>query len=422
MTYILLIIVLLIFLGVVFFQARQGHLISREINSIRPFFEERARFTDDLSRRIQQESLEKVLQFLNDNRVNFQKELSDFRAQFDKHQMESFKNVQESLFQGVRNTQMTLTSSLQAHSEELNKRVEKLTKDTDLRLKEISGQVEKRLSEGFEKTTATFTDVIKRLALIDEAQKRITELSSNVLSLQEVLSDKKSRGAFGEVQLSLLVRDKLPENTFEFQHTLSNGKRVDCFLWLPKPTGNISIDAKFPLENYRKMLDSALSEAEKQTVKQQFRHDIRKHIVDVAEKYIIPGETSDGAILFIPSEAVFAEIHANFPELVEASHAARVWLTSPTTMMAILTTVKAVLKDEATREQVHLIQEHLNHLATDFDRFQSRMDNLAKHIHQANDDVDLVHKSAKKITSRFNKIEKVELQTIEKELPGEDND
>jgi Uncharacterized protein conserved in bacteria len=277
------------------------------------------------------------------------------------------------------------------------------------KLREISGQVERRLAEGFEKTTATFTDVVKRLALIDEAQKKITDLSSNIVNLQEILADKRARGAFGEVQLSVLLHNVLPQENFALQHTLSNGKRVDCILFLPEPTNNITIDAKFPLENYQKLSNPNLSEDERSAAQQQFRLDIRKHIQDIAEKYIIPGETSDGAIMFIPAESVFAEIHGHYPELIEFSHRSKVWLVSPTTLMAILTTARAVIKDAATRKQVHIIQEHLVVLGKDFERFQERMDNLAKHIDQAHADVEAVHKSAKKISSRFNSIEQVEL-------------
>jgi len=192
------------------------------------------------------------------------------------------------------------------------------------------------------------------------------------------------------------------------QHTLSNGKRADCLLLLPEPTGNIVIDAKFPLENYRR-LQNAENESEKKTAETQFKIDIKKHITDIAEKYIIAQETSDSAILFIPAEAIFAEIHGKYEELVEYAHQKRVWLTSPTTMMAILTTARAVLKDAATRQQIHIIQEHLIGLGKDFQRFQERMNQLSKHIQQANKDVEEVHISSQKLTTRFQKIETVEL-------------
>ena len=288
------------------------------------------------------------------------------------------------------------------------------------RLKEISGQVEKRLDKGFEKTTETFTNVVSRLAKIDEAQKKITELSSNVVSLQEVLSDKRSRGAFGEVQMTALVRNMMPENSFSLQHSLSNGTRVDCMLFLPEPTGDLAVDSKFPLDSYKRMMDNESAESDRQAAERQFRQDVKKHIKDISEKYIIPGETSDSAMMFIPAESVFAEIHAHQPELVEESHRKRVWMVSPSTLMAVLTTVRAVLKDAATRKQVHLIQEHLVGLSQDFGRFRKRMDDLSTHIRLANDDVSKVNTSAKKISNRFEKIEKVELEDQDIELLDED--
>ena len=290
------------------------------------------------------------------------------------------------------------------------------------RLNDISGQVEQRLNKGFEKTTETFTDVVKRLALIDEAQKRITELSSNVVSLQEVLTDKRSRGAFGEVQMAGLIGNVMPEGSYELQHSLSNGTRVDCMMFLPDPTGHIAIDSKFPLDSFQKMMDDEATDLDRVAAEKQFRLDIKKHIKDIASKYIIENETADGAIMFIPAEAVFAEIHAHQPQLVDEAQRARVWMVSPTTMMAVLTTARAVLKDSATRKQVHVIQEHLVNLAKDFDRFRIRMNNLAKHIQQANKDVADVHISANKISSRFEKIERVELQEEDIELLNTDTD
>lgn len=296
--------------------------------------------------------------------------------------------------------------------QEFTKQVEHLTATSEGRLKEINEQVEDRLVKGFEKTTETFTDVVKRLALIDAAQKQISELSNNVMSLQEILTDKRSRGTFGEVQLNALIRNVIPEHHFSFQSSLSNGKRPDCVLQLPAPTGNIAIDAKFPLENFRILIDPNISDYERKQAEQQFKQDIRKHIQDIAEKYIVPGETADGAMMFIPAEAVFAEIHARYSDLVDIAHRSKVWMVSPTTLMAVLTTARAVLKDAATREQIHIIQKHLHSLAEDFQRFQLRMDKLTQHIAKAHDDVQLVQTSAKKITSRFQQIEQVELENF----------
>jgi DNA recombination protein RmuC len=306
--------------------------------------------------------------------------------------------------------------------EAVQSQVEKLIASNNQRLDQISEKVEQRLDKGFKETTTVFSDVLKRLALIDKAQEKIDKLTENVVSLQEILSDKRSRGAFGEVQLSALISNMMPENSYSLQHTFPNGVRADCVLFLPEPTGTICIDSKFPLESYRHMTDLSLGEADRTAAERQFRQDIRKHIKDIAGKYIIPGETSDGAMMFIPAEAVFSEIHSRYPDLVEEAQRTRVWMTSPTTMMAVLTTARAVLKDSATRQQVHLIKEHLVALAQDFSRFQERMDKLAAHIGQAHKDVDDVQTSARKITSRFGKIEKVDLSGEKPALPDDESE
>ncbi len=335
--------------------------------------------------------------------------LAEHDTKFEKRQADAYKGMTESLQIGITNLQKQIGDYLNRYSEDLGKRMEGLTKQTDERLQQISGQVEKRLTQGFEKTTATFADILKRLALIDEAQKKITELSTNVVSLQEVLSDKRSRGAFGEVQLNALISNIMPIHSYQLQYSLPNNTKADCALFLPDPTGMIMIDSKFPLESYKRMTDISLPESERKAAEKQFKQDISKHIQDIASKYIIQGTTSDGAMMFIPAEAVFAEIQGHYPDLVEKSHTARVWMVSPTTLVAILNTARAVLKDAATREQVHVIQEHLGVLAIDFGRFRKRMEDLERHIRQAHEDVEKVNKSAQKITSRFDKIEKVEL-------------
>jgi len=339
--------------------------------------------------------------------------IKDQQSQSREMQLKSLAEMQAKLEQRFGDMQQGIEKRLgemsQSSIERLAKSNDQIQETLHKRLTEISGQVETRLNKGFEKTNETFTDVVKRLALIDEAQKKITELSSSVVSLQEVLNDKRSRGAFGEAQMMLQVRNALPENSFEEQYKLSNGTRVDCMLFLPEPTGHLAIDAKFPLDSYKTMMNPDAPQSDRVTAERQFKQDIKKHINDIADKYIIPGETSDGALMFIPAEAVFAEIHAHQAELVEEAQRRRVWMVSPTTMMAVLTTARAVLKDSATRKQVHLIQEHLIRLSSDFDRFRKRMDNLSKHIQQANKDVEEVNTSARKISSRFDKIEKVEL-------------
>ncbi|BCA96121.1 hypothetical protein TUM19329_24820 [Legionella antarctica] len=308
-----------------------------------------------------------------------------------------------------------MNHSFKQHASSLTSHLQILTEEIRTHLHTLTQQVNHKLTEGFEKTSSTFIDVVKRLTIIDEAQKKITELSNHVVSLQDVLVDKKARGAFGEVQLSTLISNMIPSAHYQMQYTLSNQKRADCILFLPEPTGNVVIDAKFPLETYQRLINTEAVSVERKSLQQQFRQDIQKHIKDIAEKYIIPNETTDGAMMFIPAESIFAEIHANYPELISMSQRMKVWLVSPSTLMAVLTTAKAVLKDDATRKQVHIIQKHLHALADDFQRFEKRMDKLSKHIDLAHQDVNEVNTSAKKITSRFQKIESVEMDLKELE-------
>jgi DNA recombination protein RmuC len=295
----------------------------------------------------------------------------------------------------------------------LNETGDKLNAKIDARLDQISGKVSERLDEGFKKTNETFVSVMQRLAVIDEAQKKIETLTGSVVSLQELLGDKKTRGAFGEVQLEALVRNVLPPASFEFQYTLSNGTRADCVLRLPEPTGLVAVDSKFPLENYNRMFDRASNDTDRALAHKQFRADIRKHVDDIAKKYIVPNETSDGAVMFVPAEAVFAEIHAYHAEVVDYAQQKRVWIVSPTTLMAVLNTARAVLKDVETRKQIHVIKDALARLGQDFRRFDERMKKLADHIRQAHQDAEDVQVSSRKISQQFQKIESADLDAPE---------
>jgi DNA recombination protein RmuC len=310
----------------------------------------------------------------------------------------------------VRANQELIQSTLRNTTQQLTNSIESLTKSVDGRLEQISGKVTERLDEGFKKTNETFVNVMARLATIDEAQKKIDGLTTNMVSLQELLGDKRSRGAFGEVQLEALIRNILPPSAYAFQQTLSNGSRVDCMLKLPEPTGNVAVDSKFPLENYHRMFAPDLSEADRTQAQKLFKADVKRHIDAISEKYIIPPETSDGAVMFVPAEAVFAEIHGHHQDdVVDYAMQKRVWIVSPTTMMAILNTARAVIKDVETRKQVHIIKEELGKLGQEFSRFDKRMKNLADHIRQAQKDVDEVHVTSQKISRRFAQIERVQL-------------
>ena len=319
------------------------------------------------------------------------------------------ETLHKTLSEQGKSQQVLINDTMLKATTTLIQSVESLGKIVDARLEEIGGKVSERLEEGFKKTNETFVSVMARLATIDEAQKKIDGLTVNMVSLQDLLGDKRSRGAFGEVQLEGLVRNALPPDSFKMQHTFPNDMRVDCALFLPEPTGIVAVDSKFPLENYHKMFDSSLSEAAQNTAEKQFKLDVRKHVDDIASKYIIANVTSDGAVMFIPAEAVFAEIHAYHPEIIDYAMKKRVWLVSPTTLMAVLNTARAVLKDVEMRKQVHIIKDELGKLSKDFERFDSRMKKLADNIRQAHENAQEVHISSQKITNRFKQIERVEL-------------
>jgi len=376
----------------------------------------------------------KQVEELSATRETMTRKLADLSAELQaKHDLlrsEVLNRILQTLAEQNRAEQELIQTTMRNASAQLSASMEQLSKTTDSRLEQISGKVSERLEEGFKKTNETFVSVMARLATIDEAQKKIDGLTSNVVSLQELLGDKRSRGAFGEVQLENLVRNILPEIAYEFQYTFkSNGVRADCVLKLPAPTGMVAVDAKFPLENYRRMFEAGLPELERAAAQRQFRADVKKHVDDIADKYIIAGETSDGAVMFVPAEAVFAEIHAYHSEVVDYAMQRRVWIVSPTTLMAVLNTARAVLKDVATREQVHIIKDELGKLGKDFQRFDARMKKLADHIRLAHQDAEEVRVSSDKITKRFSQIERVELdqpdhmRSLEQELldaPQED--
>ncbi|MGZ5650768.1 MAG: DNA recombination protein RmuC, partial [Usitatibacter sp.] len=241
---------------------------------------------------------------------------------------------------------------------------------------------------------------------IDDAQKKIETLTGSVVSLQQLLGSKSSRGALGERQLEDIIKNYLPESAYELQYTFRTvALRADCVLKLPEPTGLLAIDSKFQLENYERMI----SEGPDKVTPGVFKADVRRHIDSISSKYIIPGETSDGAVMFIPAESVFAEIHAHHRDLVEYAQQRRVWMVSPTTLMAVVNTVRSVIRDVETRKQIHIIKDELGKLGKEFGRFDERMKKLADHIRQANDDVRDVAVTSKKISDKFAAIERAEL-------------
>lgn len=279
----------------------------------------------------------------------------------------------------------------------------------DQRLAALEVGVQDRLSKNSEGVVSSLSDLKERLSLIDAAQKNIAELSGRVVDLQDVLSNKQARGAFGEVQLMDLVQQTLAPSQYEFQATLSSGKRVDCLLKLPTPPGSIGIDAKFPLEAYRALCEAKDDQATL-VARREFTTAIRAHVKAIAEKYIVPGETADSALMFLPSEAVYAELHTNFQNLVDEAIKARVWIVSPTTMMATLTTMRAVLKDVRMREQAHVIQQMVSELQADLTRLDQRVTRLGTHFEQAQEDVRQIRISTDKAIKKSAKIEAVGLE------------
>ena len=286
-------------------------------------------------------------------------------------------------------------------------------------LQERLDGVSKRMGESLEKsatkTASSLGELGKHLNVIDQAQKNISDLAGQVVGLQDILDNKQTRGAFGEVQLENLVTSILPPSAYDFQASLSNQRRVDCLIQLPKPPGPIAVDAKFPLESYHALRNSE-DDTQLKAAQRAFRTAVRKHVKDIQERYILPVETADSALMFLPSEAVYAELHANFPETVEQSYRARVWIVSPTTLMATLNTVRAVLKDARMREQAGVIQTEVQKLLDDVRRLDDRTQKLQSHFGQAGKDLELIATSTKKITHRAEKIEDVQLAETEADV------
>jgi len=336
--------------------------------------------------------------------------------------------------QGLGQNQHQLAGGLQTVSETQARAQERVLQSLEERLGDVQRQVNDRLADnalksarslsemqekvnevlqgGSEKTTKSLTELEARLKAIDAAQENITKLSGDVLSLQDILSNKQTRGAFGEIQLHDIVSKALPSDSYTLQATLSNNRRADCLIHLPNPPGPIAIDAKFPLEAYEALRradgERAVTEAAR-----AFRTAVRKHIADISDRYIIDGETADGALMFLPSEAVYAELHAGFPEVVRDGFAARVWIVSPTTCMATLNTMRAILKDARMREQAGAIRKELSMLHGDVERLITRVGNLDRHFAQASKDVEEIKISAEKAGKRAVRLDRFEFEEVE---------
>jgi DNA recombination protein RmuC len=283
------------------------------------------------------------------------------------------------------------------------------------KLNYMNDKVNERLDDSFAKSNKTFNNILERLSKIDEAQKKIDGLSTEIVSLQSVLTDKKTRGIFGEVNLNYILSSVFGDKAsgiYEIQHKLSNGFIADAILYAPSPLGTICIDSKFPLENYQKMTDKTLSKEARELAEKQFKIDVRKHIDAISSKYIAPGETADEAIMFLPAEAIFAELNAYHSDLISYAYNKKVWITSPTTLMSTLTTISMILKNMERDKYAKVIHEELNKLSYEFARYRERWDKLSRSIDTVTKDVRDINVTTEKITKRFNSINSVDVKEI----------
>ena len=332
-----------------------------------------------------------------------------------------FKNINEgNITERMGRLETNITKELGDFQNDINRNlnedINKLNEKIEARLNVINDRVNERLDENFEKTNKTFTNVLERLSKIDEAQKKIDSLSSDIVSLQSVLTDKKSRGIFGEVNLKHILESVFGEGNnkiFKLQYPFKNGTIADAVLFAPEPLGTVAIDSKFPLENYKIMVDKKYTQKEREAATKLFKSDVKKHIDAISDKYIIEGETSNQALMFLPAEAIFAELNAYHGDIIEYAYKKRVWITSPTTLMSTLTTIQVIIKNIERDKYAKVIGEELSKLSIEFSRYKDRWDKLSRSIQTVSKDVEDIHTTTDKITKRFDSINKVELDNIE---------
>ena len=334
-----------------------------------------------------------------------------------------FKNINESnITERLGKLEVDIVKELGEFKTDLTRNMNddftKLNEQVEKRLMVINEKVNERLDENFEKTNKTFTSVIERLSKIDEAQKKIETLSTDIVSLQSILTDKKSRGIFGEVNLKHILSSVFGEKNdsiYRLQYTMSNKYIADCVLFAPEPLGTIAIDSKFPLEHYQLMVDKNISVLEREKNEKLFKMDVKKHIDAISSKYIIPGETSNQAIMFLPAEAIFAEVNAYHTDIIEYAYKKRVWITSPTTLISTLTVIQMIIKNIERDKYTKVIHEELNKLGIEFSRYRERWDKLSRSIQAVNKDVENVSITTEKITKKFDSINKVEIKELTEE-------
>ena len=342
---------------------------------------------------------------LKDNNLYLIDSINRRIAESEQKQLKELLSNKLETVERLERSSKTLTESLNDNFTALNDLVYR-------NLDKINMRVEERLNEGFEKTNKTFVSILERLSRIDEAQKKIDSLSTNIVSLQDVLTDKKSRGIFGEVQLNHILSVVFGEKNvkvYEIQKKLGNSMIADAVLHIPDPVGMVCIDSKFPLENYRRMIDPNIPEVERKQYIRDFKANVKTHINDISSKYIIQGQTADHAIMFIPAEAIFAEINAYHPDLLDYAGEKKVWITSPTTLMSVLSTVQVVLRNMEREKYAGIIHEELNKLGKEFKLYKERWESLAKNIKRVSEDVDKINITSNKIERKFDRISRVEM-------------
>lgn len=332
-----------------------------------------------------------------------------------------FKNINESnITERLGKLELNMVKELDQFKDELNRNLNKdftsLNEQLEKRLIAINEKVNERLDQNFDKTNKTFMNVIERLSKIDEAQKKIETLSTDIVSLQSILTDKKARGIFGEVNLNHILTSVFGaknDNIYRLQYTLSTGVIADSIVFAPDPLGRIVIDSKFPLEHYQLMVDKNTPKEMRPTYEKMFKQDMKKHIDAISSKYIIPPETADQAILFLPAEAIFAEVNAYHQDIIDYAYKKRVWITSPTTLISTLTVIEMIIKNIERDKYTSIIHEELNKLGLEFARYRERWDKLSRSIQTVNKDIENVSITTDKITKKFESINKVEIAKLD---------
>ena len=416
---ILLAVILIVQLVHIFIQRSSGNsknseiseLLNKNIENEKAVFEQIENNLALRNKNVLLEGLQEVRRSLAQNNESMLIRFNDFGVKITNMSLEN--NLK--MTKDINTFKEDFKGSLTRDFEQLNQKVES-------KLEMINLKVEERLSKGFEQTTKTFNNIIERLSKIDEAQKKIDHLSSNIISLQDVLTDKKTRGIFGEIQLNQILKTVFGERNdkvFRLQYHLSNSSITDAVIFAPEPVGSICIDSKFPLENYKRMFDTVLDETQRTTARKDFVQNLKKHIDDIAAKYIIEGETAEQAIMFLPAEAIFAEINAYHSEIIEYSQRKKVWIVSPTTLMSVLTTLQVVMMNLERDKYAHVIQEELVKLGQEFERYQKRWNVLEKDIDKVHRDVKDITTTSNKISRRFGEISSVSMIENEEETEEE---